>query len=270
MKFKRIHKKPINADKVTTILAIITTIVLIIVVSFFNMRDNFNKEKEKYQETLNAINSLNAQYSVSALVKNKITEEDYLSLQTKCAYSNWDLFENNAFNEAKYNLLNNSVATLELTDREYGKLLQGILNITTANTYNIVFDEISINAQQGINKVDLRFVFSFSLKTVLSITSELEEMLNKINITLPNYVYAVNSCTLNLLNNSFENNIITYNSLNEQDSKQITALLNAGKEGENNNFETFASRLMLAFNKEITQKTEATVTFFQGGLSFVK
>ncbi len=266
------EKAPINKDKLLTRLAILTTVVLTIVVSFFSIYEQFKTEKQNYENSIKILNSLNNEYNTKDFIFNKITQQDFESLVLKSKPENagWPLFENNAFNAEKYDNLNSVKGDLKLTDRECGYLINGLLNVTENNKISANFEEVSFKSTQTPNEFNLRFVFSFNIKTLLSIDVASEEVLKTLKINLPSFVYAINTCVFNTQTHEIKNNEIKYNSLNVEQSKSVTALLNVGKTNEENSFETFACRMLTAINDELNSKTNTFTQFVNGGINYLK
>lgn len=268
MKVKK-EKKPKDINKLLTQLAIITTIVLAIVVSFFMLKDQANQIEAQYTDLINVINKLNQPFNESVVVDNAFSEQDLISLKQKCELSGWDLFENNSISTTKYNNLNSADGSLSLTEKECGVLLNGVLNIT-GNPNSIIFKQLTLSKSDNSNRIDYKFVYKFSFKSVLSIDEEMDEAFKEANINFPNTVCAISTgvydtdLSANIITN------ITYNNLDLNESELITNLLNAGKEQDEDNIENFAIRLLIAMNYELNTKTDTITQFINGGLEYKK
>ena len=264
------EKKPIDKNKLLTKLALYTTIVLSIVVSFFMIKAQVNEMQDDFDSSVKTLNKLNEEFVLADVTQNAFSNADFESLRIKCAPENsdWDLFLNGGVNTTKYNELDHAGDTLTLTDRECGVLLNAILNIT-GNPNGVSFYELSISKTENSSRITIRTVYSFAIKNVLSIDNDINDALKDLNINLPDTAYAISESVYDILTNKIVTSYISYNNLTLQDSDVITNLLDAGKEDPNDSITFFATRLLLAMNEELNSKTNTYTTFSNGGISYV-
>ena len=268
---KKREKKPRDTNKLLTKLAIYTTIVLTIVVSFFMIKDYVANLQNQFEINAQNLNKLNDTYNVNEILTNAFVKDDFESLKLKCALenSNWDLFKDGSINSTKYNNLNNVGDSLLLTDKEAGTLMNSVLNIT-GNPDGIDFKELTITKMENSSRISIKTIFTFSIKNIFSIDDELAEALKDLNITLPNTTHAISECVIDTLTNKIVVANISYNQLDLNASKPITDLLNAGKENKDDYIQNFGARLLLAMNSELNAKTGTTTVFVNGGLNYIK
>ena len=266
---KKKEKKPLDKNKLLTKLALYTTIVLTVVVSFFMIKNQLNDMENDFQESVKVLNKLNDSFEISEIVLNGFSNDDFESLKLKCSeeQSDWDLFLNGGVNTTKYNELNDVGDSLLLTDRECGVLLNAILNIT-GNPNNVNFYELTITKTENSSRVTIRSVYSFSIKKVLSIDDEINDALKELNINLPESVYAISESVVDMLTNKIITSNITFNKLSLSDSKIVSDLLDAGREDPNESITLFSTRLLFAMNEELNNKTNTFTNFYNGGISY--
>lgn len=270
---KKKKKENLNKhQKLMKSIYIITLVVIVLLTIGFGIKSSVDYAKDNLKNSQNFLVLISKEYDENALLSNtnKITSSDYDTLNSKLKTAGVTILNELEINKDATPSEWRAESSVELTDSEFGYLLNLYLKYSNSENYDVVsVKELTLTQTDNLKRFSMKSVFSINTEKLLNNLSLNSE---KTSGTIQNITVTAIS-EVGILNGKlaiFNGTKIKVNNLSDEESKSVVNQINNLLDSDSSfNINIITQKIVSDFASTFSGKTNTSLKLKTHKFSFI-